>query len=80
MVKPCPICGKSDEVRIDTEESYYYRLGKNGSACVCIECNRCFLTLYDHSMDTQRYTVRLGRLIKKWNSMWGVKNEGVDSV
>ena len=71
--KPCPICGKSDCLDLDSERFYnkYTRhVGRSG--CVEIDCKRCRLELFAHSCEadyTWNYQILVGKLKEKWNAI-----------
>ena len=75
-IKPCPICGKSDNVLIHTDKFFNECLEKseNHTACLTMQCYNCNLELYEHFGSTD-YDEMRSRLISKWNTRKRAKKE-----
>lgn len=70
-LKPCPVCGKTDELTITHKSSFQELYCENGAATISIICERCALYLYEHRYAGSKYAVKVRKLIKKWNERKG---------
>lgn len=70
-VRECPICGKTDRLRITDYEFYEELYKKHGGATLHIECERCHLQMNEFSEHGFNYNKKLERLLKKWNTRSG---------
>lgn len=70
-LKPCPFCGKIDEVTITSKSSFSELYCEHGSATISIGCKRCSLNLYEHRYTGSKYEVKVRQLVKKWNKRKG---------
>lgn len=68
-VKPCPICGQMEFLRITPRQSYEELYDSFGAACIEIECRKCFLELYEHNIKEKNYHAKVTALVNKWNAM-----------
>lgn len=69
MLKPCPYCGKKDEMIFTPLERFVSCGGddEKRGACVSVSCDRCDVTMYDCHSKTTDYETRLEMLLEKWN-------------
>lgn len=58
--KPCPLCGKTENLMIAEKEHFY-------DSAIHIECAKCNLDLWDFTFSTTNYDKRIDILRKKWN-------------
>lgn len=70
-LKPCPFCGKTDELAITSKSSFQDLYCENGTATISIYCKRCSLNMYEHKYTGSKYEVKARKLIKKWNKRKG---------
>lgn len=70
-LKPCPFCGKTNELVITSKSSFQDLYCEHGSAAISIECERCSLNLYELRYAGSKYDVKVEKLIKKWNERKG---------
>lgn len=70
-LKPCPFCGKTDELSITAKSSFQEVYCESGSATINLECRRCSLNLYEHEYAGSKYEVKVKKLVKKWNERKG---------
>lgn len=73
--KPCPICGSAKHLEITQRMSFYAMLGENGTACISVRCEKCYLELYNHEDRVRGYETRVDHLVKKWNQMTEVREQ-----
>ncbi len=71
---PCPLCGKTNGLRVSSKESYAVRFLENGGACISVRCWKCGLELsvYDHHFameDRTNYEKLLSVLRERWNRL-----------
>lgn len=67
--KPCPICGKTEQLQITPEDQYIRIYGGTGSASIMVECYNCDLELWEHTHKVPEYGERLEMLADKWNAL-----------
>lgn len=70
-LKPCPVCGKTDELVITSKSSFQDLYCEHGSATISLECVRCSLYLYEQRYTGSKYEVKVRKLVKKWNERKG---------
>lgn len=66
-MKPCPFCGKKDELTITSKRIFTELMEENGSACISANCGRCNVEKTDHHRDFTDYNDRLVLLVSAWN-------------
>lgn len=66
--KPCPFCGKADNLTITTAESY--EKWKGGLTCIAIKCRACNAELIEFNIDhkDKSYAAVVSALVKRWNT------------
>lgn len=69
VVKPCPLCGKTEHLQIMSRAFFNKLVKENGRAKVDMYCHNCKLELsdYDHDGTGGSYAKRRKRLVSKWN-------------
>lgn len=70
VIKPCPFCG-NQELFITDEKFYHELVGKNGNACICIECKACKTTQRLYHIPNNNYWMGVKILVVKWNTRHG---------
>lgn len=72
-IKPCPLCGLSDDLEICDRDFYNRLLEEHGSARMSIRCPNCDLEAYAYSFNegVTDYDELLWRLIERWNHRRG---------
>lgn len=63
----CPFCGEKD-FDIEDENTYYFLLGRNGTACLNMRCKNCGVDMWEHTNRVKNYWERRNLLISKWNT------------
>lgn len=66
-LKPCPFCGETKSLQVDSRKTFYELQGENGEAALCMSCEKCALDMWEHSFRVHNYEKRLELLAKKWN-------------
>lgn len=75
---PCPFCGGT-QLEFTSADTYYMLLGEHGHACICLTCDKCHLSLYEHSDNVRNYFKKKARLVKKWNTRaYNIKAESLE--
>lgn len=69
IVKPCPICGKTEHLKIMNRVFFTQLVDEYGSSKIDIYCDKCKLELsdYDFNGTGGNYAKRRARLVSKWN-------------
>lgn len=70
-VKPCPICGKHDKLRVMSKKFFEECEHKYETTLIDIECRRCDLVMKDYTLDEHDYDKRRAELANKWNMRGG---------
>lgn len=64
-MKPCPFCG---EKPVLMDKDFFDKLvSEYGRALISVECQRCDVSLHDHTSDENDYYVRAFYVVEKWN-------------
>lgn len=64
-LEPCPFCGGKPKVM---SKKFFEELdSEHGGACITIECEKCDLELYDHTVEEHDYYIRKFLIVNKWN-------------
>lgn len=66
-VKPCPLCGETDMLRVTPYVQFHSLFDENGAATIVISCERCHLDVYEHDYSGRNYNKKIRILLEKWN-------------
>lgn len=69
-IKPCPFCGRSDEVTIMTDEFYQDLLDDSKTDVMHIQCERCRADIYCGDNDSD-YKTAVSNAVRVWNTRGG---------
>lgn len=70
-VRPCPLCGRVEFLKVTSREDFEELYDKHGSACITLDCTACRLTVYEHDVPGRDYHRKVTELINKWNVRGG---------
>lgn len=76
-LKPCPFCGESDSIYINSAKFYNELKAEHGSACLSGGCKRCDVTIYVYGchFTNDKYANVKKVWIEKWNTRKEIENE-----
>lgn len=74
-IKPCPICGKSNNLQVTDMAQYNQTYVEDGYGLIHLECGTCSLQLWSHKCNERPYSKHLAWMPRRWNKMWERKNE-----
>lgn len=72
---PCPFCGSKKDFLLSSDELFYQLQDKYGDACLSLTCDKCKVTMYEHTYTERDYLTRVKILMDKWNSRTEGENE-----
>lgn len=67
FVKPCPICGRMEFLKVSPRKQFEELLKENGSATISILCTECYIEMFEHDYSGDDYHKKVSILIRKWN-------------
>jgi len=77
-VKPCPLCGRVEFLKVTSREDFEELYDRYGSACITLECDACDLEVYEHRVRERDYHKKVTALVNKWNTRGGGDHEGTE--